>query len=1096
MSSPDGVGGNRTAASLLLAATAAALVIASMAIRGFDEADTNDLPISTTRFDVFCDRIVPILDRRCGNCHGVLTPEDVLVGDPPARVPLGSGLFRWWVDEGGRISALWQRRLAYDRCTDEDRIDRRNPALASPLARAALAAVYSGSLHPEVFATTDDPDYQTIVEWVEEELATDSRVPVEPSSRAERFFATEVTQVLLRNTCFGANCHGTLAFNDLKLDPGIPILDERFTPEMHHANRLAMLGSVTRLAHRSGDVERSKQLLKNIPVEDGGILHKGGNHFFAKDDPDYAVLARWLELEAEEACLRTGAQLGELRGVVFVRRPRSTPERFLEGTSFLPGGDLLLLENGTETNLTAHLHPDGEADIRAPDVSYDASQVAFAMRRSEAEPFNLWELELETGEARQLTFSEDPEVHFTEPLYAPDPDDTEGVHLDKVVLVFTSNLAGEWCETSPEGVLGEAEGGTPDTILDVQLTEKPGTFDGRVVRILRGPNAGEERTVARHAAGELILDDPLPSSIDSTTHYVIEAKPRVMPKFDAYRMRRAPIGQEREIFETTRKRMTYSVSQVRRPTMRSSGEVMFTCLRTGWQVDRPFFNAALFRTHVDGSNFHSHNGNRSGIPIFADDRELPNGLEIRIGQDSESWWGGMLILSDHQFGPTIEQFSPLDELDHPYLEDGPPSSLHVFFPGWIGLDPAVTHRGLSPGGAYRDPYPMPDGSILVSHAAGPVDLADPSASPDFDVVRLVPDPAFQAPDGLGPGSFRRETVVGGDGSELWARPVAARLKEPVRKKLKQEKDLFGLPEQVDGFSGYPSGTPSVLDIFDLPLLDSLFENVTPFGVRHLATPNCAICGEETPAIEQVAYARLIGARPLREGESGPLRRFIIAEVPVEEDGSLRVALPSEVAFDVQTLNPLRMALRSPNRWLYCHPGERHTLSIPRKLYAQTCSGCHGGITGDPVDTLRRPDGVTSASHMQAVWDAEKYERRVPMNWQLGGLVAVTDIDFERDLRPILAEKCADCHSGGDPAGGLDLAGSGTFQALDRYINQRESLAIESELLEKLLGRELHAAGTPTNDVPHPSSSPLSEDELLAFIRWIDLGATRTGGAEE
>ena len=119
-----------------------------------------------------------------------------------------------------------------------------------------------------------------------------------------------------------------------------------------------------------------------------------------------------------------------------------------------------------------------------------------------------------------------------------------------------------------------------------------------------------------------------------------------------------------------------------------------------------------------------------------------------------------------------------------------------------------------------------------------------------------------------------------------------------------------------------------------------------------------------------------------------------------------------------------------------------------------------------------------------------------MNWQLGGLVAVTDIDFERDLRPILAEKCADCHSGGDPAGGLDLAGSGTFQALDRYINQRESLAIESELLEKLLGRELHAAGTPTNDVPHPSSSPLSEDELLAFIRWIDLGATRTGGAEE
>ena len=116
-------------------------------------------------------------------------------------------------------------------------------------------------------------------------------------------------------------------------------------------------------------------------------------------------------------------------------------------------------------------------------------------------------------------------------------------------------------------------------------------------------------------------------------------------------MRIAPAGQERNNFDNTLKQMSFAASQMRRPTMRSTGEIVFTALRTGWQDGRPLFNGTLFRTHVDGSNVHIHNGSRSGVPIFADDREMPNGLEIRIGRSADSWWGGMLMLSDHQFGP-------------------------------------------------------------------------------------------------------------------------------------------------------------------------------------------------------------------------------------------------------------------------------------------------------------------------------------------------------------------------------------------------------------------------------------------------------------
>ena len=322
-------------------------------------------------------------------------------------------------------------------------IDHANPPLASPLLREPLATMHSGSLHPEIFATLDDPDLKTFTQWVEMEIAADPEQPQPLAEGAEQFFAHKVVPILSRKTCFGANCHGPMAFMDLRLDPGLPALAARFTGDIHRANRMAMLGKATRLVNLAGDIEQSKQLLKNIPLEQGGIVHKGGNNFFEKGDPDYEVLRRWLELESAEMSRRVGVPLdGQSQGIVFVRRPRATPERFFEDGEFLPGADLIWQRGEEEINLTAALHPEGPADIRAPSVSYDARQVAFAMRRTAEEPFNIWELQLDSRRARQLTFSTEPGVHFLDPLYVPDPDDKSGDDLTRVCLVMTSNLAG------------------------------------------------------------------------------------------------------------------------------------------------------------------------------------------------------------------------------------------------------------------------------------------------------------------------------------------------------------------------------------------------------------------------------------------------------------------------------------------------------------------------------------------------------------------------------------------------------------------------------------------------------------------------------
>ena len=951
---------------------------------------------------LFDATVVPVLEARCVGCHAV----DPDAWQATAAAP-ESGPHRYVVDASGRLATADQRRFAREVLLRY--VDPTAPPLASPVARVPLASVWSGGAHAEVFSGPEHPELRALLTWIEAEVAAlppSTRQPP-PASPAAQIFADEVTPILARKGCFGGNCHGPRAFNDLRLDPGLPALADRFTPAIHAANRQAMLGANTRLTHLSGDVERSKQLLKNIPLVDGGVVHRGGNGFLRRGDPDYQVLVRWLELEAAELRERTGAQLGVDGGLVFVRRPRHTPERFLEDVAFHPGARLVHLVGTSESDLTEALPFEGPVDLRAPEVSYDARRVVLPVRPSADAAFDLWEIDLASRAARQLTFSSSPREHYHDPLWVPAASDPEGVDLSAVDLVFVSSRAGGVSPSSPPG------GADPQ---------------------------------------------------------------RLTPRYDAWRMPHGDAGREREAFAQAR-RMTFTVDHVRRPTMRSSGEVMFTALRQGWQAGRPFFNGALFRTHIEGSDFHTHNGNRSAVPLHTDDRELPSGLEVRIGRDADSWWGGALLLSDHQFGPTIEG----DELSPDHAPD---SSLPGFVPGWISLDESVRPGGVSPGGVWRDPHPAPDGTLLVSWAPGPIDLSDPGADPDFDVLRLTPAPSWQADGGFSAGAFNRVTVVSGPDAEVWPRPVSPRAKEHVRKRLKPDTALFGPPVERDGLREYADGTPATLVVLDVPLLDAFFRGAAPAGPRPLADardPDAA----PTPELDRVVGLRVVGALGYDlEADAPELRRVVLAEGPIEPDGSFYAAIPSGVAFDMQSLNPLGMALRAPNRWLYAHPGERHALSIPRALFGQTCGGCHGSLTGRPADVVGHVDVVSGASRTLATRAATSGDPRQPTGWRSGRVTPPTGVDFERDLRPVLERRCVGCHDGPP----LDLRGAAAFEALRAHVDHRDGRAIRSYLMEKLLGRELDAPRRLEGGTPHD----LPASELRAFMVWIDLGATRRG----
>jgi mono/diheme cytochrome c family protein len=1068
------------------------------------ESLTTVTPEDSVSRQLFDTEIVALLDRRCSNCHGVSVTEYAKLEADPANTLL----LRWPVDATGRISSPKLREVAYERARTTRTeggnklvpIDPGNPALASKLLLAPLSETYAGMsmVHPVTFTSPTDSDFRMLQQWVQTEIDAQPAAVKASVTPAERFFVDQVTPILERKSCFGSNCHGLGVFNDLKLHPGVPVLEGRFTAAMHQQNRLSMLGrnsAQINMVHLSGDIEQSRQLLKNIPISQGGILHKGGNNFFNKGDPDYALLLQWLKLEKEEAAEQANAALGEQRGILFVRRPRNLPQRYFEDADFLPGGDLIWLYAGKEINLTAALHPDGAADIRTPDVSYDAQRVVFSMRRNEHEALNIWELELDTQEARQLTFSTDPAVHFQDPQYIPDHTDSSGVQLNKMALAMVSNISGEWAASSPEGILGEAEGGNRKNILDTELTARAGTYDGHVIRIVRGTNQGQTRNISRQVSGKITVDKAFENPCDTTTHYVIETVARLAPSYDLYRINLAAKGLEQEAYKETLSRLTFGLGQIRRPSMRSSGEIMFTTLRTGWQSDRPFYNAAVFRTFYNGGNYHTHYGNRSVVSVLSDNNELPNGLEVRVGRDADSYWGGALLVSDHQFGPTIDPANPIDDLDHPFANGMPKHGMHQFFRGWVSLDDDVTMHGISAGGAYRDPYPAPDGTILVAYAPGPIDLSDPEQAPDFNIIRLRADPSLQSADGLKGGLLQREQVVGNkNSSELWPRPVVVRAKQQLKKSPKWATDLFGKPGTEKGLPAYSEDTPAQLVVFDLVLLDVFFEQNLPAGERKFQDKTCTDCGADYNTDDQISYARVIGAQPLAAGEAGPPKRYIIAEVPLETDGSFQVVIPSLVNFDIQSLNAERMALHSPNRWLYTLPGEKHTLSIPRMLYTQTCAGCHGTLSGKHTNTFGRPDAISSASKTLAVWDDKEHTSLPPANYDVTTKQYRTDpfaVGFEEDIKPILARRCASCHNSTKAEARLNLAADNAFAQLREQVDYRQALAIHSPLLETLLGRELRAPEPLASNTSHVHNSLLPRAELRQVIRWVDLGAPQT-----
>jgi hypothetical protein len=164
-------------------------------------------------------------------------------------------------------------------------------------------------------------------------------------------------------------------------------------------------------------------------------------------------------------------------------------------------------------------------------------------------------------------------------------------------------------------------------------------------------------------------------------------------------------------------------------------------------------------------------------------------------------------------------------------------------------------------------------------------------------------------------------------------------------------------------------------------------------------------------------------------------------------------------------------------------------------YGSRCAACHGDAHGsDLPPALEPPDAIAGASLSLSRF--ERQNPRLPLAPPKLDASDRIEVDFSRDVQPILERRCVKCHGDHAPAAAVTLtatptkhftqayenllrpgAGSGSGRA---FVDDGDCTARTSRLIELLTGE--HAA--------------LTDDELLTLARWIELCATFRGSVSE
>ena len=376
--------------------------------------------------------------------------------------------------------------------------------------------------------------------------------------------------------------------------------------------------------------------------------------------------------------------------------------------------------------------------------------------------------------------------------------------------------------------------------------------------------------------------------------------------------------------------MTFLLNSELGPAMMQDGRVSFTAEK----ASPDFYQLSGRRMNWDLTDYHPLLAQRAQSTDTFSSVEYPSvgygqATEIREGLDRNF----LVILSDVGTLGAAGALATFNRSVGPFEADRTEPS---FLKSLVILDPAATGRA-GTAGAYRAPFSLPDGRVLVSYAAN---VTNPMTdTPKYDLVALDP----KAP------------VTGGAlRTALMSDPTRS-IVEATLGYRRGETELFrNLPQLV--FGGHAGAPAGIMHFPDVPMVATLLGANLRRG-RDVQAMDAAVAlkvYEELPP-PGPDPGGLVGS------QSVYLNRQVVGTAPFEADHSLKVYVPTQKPLILELVDAAGNPVMTMTEEHQLAAGEYVTPGVPRALFNGICGGCHGSVSGEELDISVTPDALTGAS---------------------------------------------------------------------------------------------------------------------------------------